>query len=139
MPTWVGFVIFVLCALIVAGLVAIFRTTARPSLGAFLARRPHAVPAAIAAALLLVAVLELPYGFYTFLRLGVTAAAVYVAYSAYEWGKTWALWSFAVVALLFNPLVPVHLSKSAWMPIDLATSACFFVSAVVLKEDTKQS
>jgi len=32
----------------------------------------------------------------------------------------------AVVALLFNPLVPVHLSRGMWFPIDLAVAYWFW-------------
>ena len=95
-------------------------------------QRPHAIPSLLAAAFLLLATLDLPYGYYTFLRIAVTGVALYVAYSGYKWGKTWALWTFVTVAMLFNPLIPVHLTKDVWFPIDLVTAAAFVLAAVVV-------
>lgn len=94
--------------------------------------RPHAIPSLLAAAFLLLATLNLPYGYYTFLRIVVTTAAVYVAYCGYKWGRCWALWTFAVLAVLFNPLIPVHLTKAIWLPVDLATAAIFVLAAIVV-------
>ncbi|MEZ0001319.1 DUF6804 family protein [Sinorhizobium fredii] len=91
----------------------------------------------IPAALLLVAVLPLPYGYYIFLRLVVTVGAALAAYSAY---KAKASISGEVVvmglmAILFNPLVPVMLSRSVWLPIDLL-AGCIFAYVALRKGTT---
>lgn len=81
------------------------------------------------AGLLLAALLPLPYGFYTLLRLVVSAAAAYLAYREYEVDRSLSIWVmvFVGILLLFNPLVPVHLSKEVWVPIDIGTSVLFML------------
>ena len=66
-----------------------------------------------------------PYGFYVFLRLGITAVSV-VGIVVLWRSRAPDLVGLAVVALLFNPFVPVHLPKLAWVPIDLGVAVCFW-------------
>lgn len=42
----------------------------------------------------------------------------------------WAIVMFGVIALLFNPIVPVHLSRSIWSPIDIAAAVAFIAAAI---------
>lgn len=76
---------------------------------------------------LVVAVLPLPYGYYALLRLVVTAFAAFFAYTEYNTHDKYTGWffSFVAVALLFNPLVPVHLSRSSWFLLDLIGAGVF--------------
>lgn len=77
-----------------------------------------------AAAVCLVAVFPLPYGFYTFLRLLVSIAGIVAAINLQKEGNfLWVL--FAAIVLLFNPLIPVYLSRELWFPIDLIVAGCF--------------
>ena len=83
----------------------------------------------IPAGMLAVAVLPLPYGYYMFLRLAVTAAAAYIAYVNFD--KDITVWGivFVGVALLFNPLYTVHLDKALWAVIDLVVAVLFFINS----------
>ncbi|HUW19431.1 MAG TPA: DUF6804 family protein [Sedimentisphaerales bacterium] len=101
-------------------------------------RRPHLIPALIAALMLVGALERWPYGYYQLLRLVVCGVGVFVAYMAYNWKKLWVTWVFGFVALLFNPLVPIHLSREIWQPIDLICAISFTVVAFVLKEPMKE-
>lgn len=92
-----------------------------------LEKRPHLIPAFIAALMLLCALGRWPYGYYQLLRWVTCAAAVWVGFLAYGWQKKWATVVFAILAVLFNPLVPIHLSREIWQPID-AISAVLFVT-----------
>jgi hypothetical protein len=77
-----------------------------------------------AAAVCLFAVFPLPYGFYTFLRLLVSIAGIVAAINLQKEGNfLWVL--FAAIVLLFNPLIPVYLSRELWFPIDLIVAGCF--------------
>jgi hypothetical protein len=102
----------------------------------FLARRPHAIPAVIAAAVLLGALYTWPYAYYVVLRLVVCAVAVFVAYKGWTFRHVWALWVFAFMTVLFNPIVPVHLTRHIWQVIDLLAAAVFVVAAVVFCRPT---
>jgi len=98
-----------------------------------LQRRPHLIPSLIAAAMLLGALAEWPYGYYQLLRLVTCGVSVYIAALAYNWEKVWATWLFGFIAVLFNPLLPVHLSRGLWQPIDLICAVMFVVIAFILK------
>ena len=99
-----------------------------------LQKRPLLTPAAIAAVMLFGALGQWPYGYYQLLRLVVCGLGVYVAAMAYKWQKQWATWLFGFIALLFNPLAPIHLSREIWQPIDLVCALLFVCVALVLKE-----
>lgn len=96
--------------------------------------RPHIIPALIVAVMLLGAVAPLPYGYYQFLRWATCGVGIFIAVEAYRWGKIWAVWLFGVVAVLFNPLIPIHLTKEIWQPIDLICALLFGLSMLLLKE-----
>jgi Family of unknown function (DUF6804) len=81
----------------------------------------------IPAVLLLLALFPLPYGFYTLLRLVVTICAGVIAYHHWQSGGKGLAFSMGFVALLFNPLIPVYLSREIWAPIDLGLSVFFGV------------
>ncbi len=97
-------------------------------------RRPHLIPTLVAATMLFVAIADLQYGYYQILRWVVCGVAVYIAYMAYTWGKVWATWVFGFIAVLFNPLIPVHLTKEIWQPINCICGILFCSSTVFLKE-----
>ena len=82
----------------------------------------------IPAAVLFIGVFPLPIGYYTLLRLVVTAAAAYIAYDTFQTDKQsgW-IWVFGFVAILFNPLIPIYLNKELWMIIDFAAAILFIV------------
>lgn len=66
-----------------------------------------------------------PYGYFVLLRLGVTAVAIF-AIVVLRGSNPADLVGLAVVALVFNPLIPVHLPKLAWVPIDLGVAVYFW-------------
>ncbi len=101
-------------------------------------KRPHLIPSLIAAGMLLLALAPWPYGYYQLLRFVACGVAVYIAYTAYAWQKMWAVWAFGFVALLFNPLIPIHLSREIWQPIDVACAILFIVMAFVLKKPPEE-
>ena len=82
----------------------------------------------IPAILLIAAVLPLPYGYYPFLRLIVFAASAFLAFKEYK-GASNSLNSYAIIfgvmAILFNPILPIFLPKVIWIVIDLACAATF--------------
>jgi len=64
------------------------------------------------------------------LRWVVCAVGIYVAYIAYRWDKVWATWVFGLLAALFNPIIPVHLTKEIWQSID-GFSAILFLAGII--------
>jgi hypothetical protein len=100
--------------------------------------RPHTFPALIAAIMLLLAIAPLPYGYYQFMRWVVCGIAVYIAVIAYRWDSKWATWVFGAVAVLFNPIFPVHLSRDIWLPIDGIGALLFGFSPLFLKKPVEE-
>ena len=101
-------------------------------------KRPQLIPCIVAAVALLGALRDWPYGYYQLLRFVICSVSVYVAYMAYNWQKLWATYLFGFIALLFNPLVPIHLSRELWRPIDFACALLFGALAFVLKMPTER-
>ena len=91
-------------------------------------RYPLAIPAGVAAVMLVAALAKWPYGYYQLLRLVTCGAAAYGAYVSHSMGKSAWLWAFVLVAVLFNPVFPVHLSREVWQPLDVATAVVLVVA-----------
>ena len=78
--------------------------------------------------MLFLAIADLPIGYYTFLRIVVTISSILILISEFENGMKLWLVAFGIVAILFNPLIPVYLhDKNTWIPIDIAAGCLFFV------------
>lgn len=89
----------------------------------------------VAAAFLFVALISgLPYGYFTLMRFVVCAITVYLAYVTYENKKDslW-VWVFGGIAVLFNPIIIIHLAREVWWPIDLIVGIVLLVSIFILK------
>ena len=99
--------------------------------------RPHLIPALVASGLLFGAITALPYGYYQMLRWVVCGISIYIAYKAYQWDRKWATWLFASCAVLFNPILPIYLTREIWRPIDVAFGFLFIISIAVLREPAK--
>ena len=91
-----------------------------------------------AAILLFVALVHLPIGYYTFLRIAVTGIAVYNAYEARnDANKLWMIF-FIVAAIVFNPILPIHLRhKSEWRVIDIIFGVFFLACCLPLLSKKK--
>lgn len=76
----------------------------------------------IAALCLFWGLLPNPYAFYMFLRVIVCSVSGYTAYRYGQDDLTASAWLFGTVAVLYNPIVPIYLSREIWMPIDLLTA-----------------
>lgn len=80
----------------------------------------------IAAIMLVAAVLPFwPYEFYMLLRVVVFASGGFCAWSLWQQGKQPPAVALGIVALLFNPFVPAHLSREIWAVLNLAAAGLF--------------
>jgi hypothetical protein len=66
-----------------------------------------------------------PYGYFILLRWVVIAGAIIVIVNAFEKDVDWAKVVFIFIAILFNPIVPIHLSRELWIPIDVIAGILF--------------
>ncbi len=92
----------------------------------------------VPAVILILGIFGLPYGYYIFLRLIVCAAAVYLAYCEYVSNQKWNNWAviFSLIAVLFNPVVMIFLSRPIWFFIDIF---CVGLFVSHFKINTKES
>lgn len=74
-----------------------------------------------------------PYGYYILLRWVVTASAIFLVWVSYNLKKTFWLFLMGIIALLFNPIAPIHLNKETWVIIDLIVATIFLVSIFKIK------
>jgi hypothetical protein len=79
----------------------------------------------IPAVLLVIAVSRLPYGYYTFLRIVTCGVAGFIAVVGFRERPAIQAWSVVLIliAVLFNPFVPIHLHRATWFYLDLCAAA----------------
>ncbi|MFA5460242.1 MAG: DUF6804 family protein [Candidatus Paceibacterota bacterium] len=75
-----------------------------------------------------------PYGYYQLLRWLIAGIAVFIAYIASELEKRIWVWIMAIIAILFNPIVPIHLVKETWVVIDFIVAIMFMISLFKIKK-----
>ena len=86
----------------------------------------------IAIMMLLVAVGDLSYSYYHILRWFITGITVYLFYFSYIEKKIGWIYTFALLALLFNPFLPFYFYKETWVVFDIITAIIIFVSIFAL-------
>lgn len=90
------------------------------------------MPAAIiyiASALLALGAAPLPYGYYTFLRLVACAVFASAAYISLKKKARILAYVYGGLALLFNPIIKIHLPKDVWAVVDIASAALLLATA----------
>lgn len=92
-----------------------------------------------AALLLLIAVGRLPYAYYEFLRWAITVASVWLTVIATQNDKN--AWALALIptAILFNPIVPVYLTKAIWTPLNLLAAVVLLIAGTQVGKKAKAS
>lgn len=76
---------------------------------------------------LLLALVTLPIGYYTFLRILVTLSAGIILVKELNKGITIWFLLFGITAIIFNPILPIYLyKKHLWIPINIMAAILFF-------------
>ena len=92
----------------------------------------------IASTVLLLALFDgWQYGFFTILRFVVFSSTAYVAYLAYQAQKEGWVFFLGAIALLFNPFIPVYLTRDVWVVIDFITSVTLLFTMHLLSLSIK--
>jgi hypothetical protein len=86
---------------------------------------PAVVPAIIGGFFLLVGWLGAPYEFYVVLRWAVTAMAIWMSTIASGQKRTYWVVAFTCVALLFNPIIPLNMTREFWILPDMIGAVLF--------------
>ncbi len=85
---------------------------------------------AVACALLLLALLRMPYGYYTFLRIFVSFWGICYALVCLstDKGKHIAIIPICLV-ILYNPVIPIYLKRDTWEVLNLVTIPAMLIIA----------
>ncbi len=74
-------------------------------------------------AMLLLALAPWPYGYYRLLRLVVCGCVGFLAYRLREQEKTSWTVALSATAVIFNPLIPLHLTREIWAVLNVCGAA----------------
>lgn len=88
----------------------------------------------IAAALLFIGAMPLPYGYYMLLRIIATGIFVWAALVAHERKHDALPWVYGVLAVLFNPLIKVHLPKELWTAVDIGSGILLLTTKSTIRK-----
>lgn len=83
-----------------------------------------------------------PYGYYVLLRWVCCAVFGYLALQAYAYKQQDWVWVLGVTAAVYNPIIPVHLTREIWSVLNLITIGIAAVSIFAVKpkaDDVPQS
>jgi len=80
-------------------------------------------------------IVSFTYGFYTFLRLSISISAGFIIYLRNKKIKKIDTISiiFAVIVILYNPIIPIHLTREIWMPINFISAVVYFYGFYKIK------
>lgn len=74
----------------------------------------------IIAVILFISIADLPYGFYTFMRIVVPLLSAIYLFFAYMMNEEFSLMLIPniLIVILWNPVLPVYMDKDTWVIID---------------------
>lgn len=87
----------------------------------------------ICAFMLFLGVIPLPYGYYTLLRMVVFGVFSFAAFVSFDRKNKTLPWVYGLLALVFNPIIKIHLPKEFWIFIDIGAGALLLISAKSIK------
>ena len=86
----------------------------------------------ILAALMLLCLAPMPYGYFMLVRFVMMVAFGWMAYRYYLNQKTIAMWVFGALALLFQPIYKIALGRTVWNVVDVVV-ALLLIAMFVLE------
>jgi predicted transcriptional regulator len=86
----------------------------------------------IAAVMLFAALGRHPYDYYTILRWIACGVSAFTAFQAAETKKFGWLAVFVIVAIVLNPIAPLHLKRDTWALVDIAAGVLLLLSVAVM-------
>jgi hypothetical protein len=89
----------------------------------------------VPALLLVAAIAHLPYVYYTFMRIVICGSAALIATVGFREESSPQAWAvlFVLIAVLFNPIVPIHFNRSTWFYLDLGAAGVFIAHLIFVK------
>lgn len=78
-----------------------------------------------------------PYSYYQFLRWATATSSFYLAYIAYNNQRKGWTWIFAIIGILFNPILPFYLDRETWQFFNLIVAVIYLVSLFKFNHERK--
>lgn len=98
------------------------------------------VSSVIAGAMLFLAPQRHHYDYYVILRWITCGISGFGFYLSYKLELKITMWPLGFLAILFNPIIPVKLSKATWQPIDIIAGICLVAcSQIILLKNRKDN
>lgn len=91
----------------------------------------------VLAALLLLCLLDMPYGFYILIRYVATVVFGYMAYSYYQENKKELAIVAGALAVLFQPFIKFALGRFVWNVVDVVAAIALVVLVLVETKNRK--
>ena len=76
----------------------------------------------VIAVLLLACLLDMPYGYYVFVRLAASIAFCFFAYISYEEDGIGLSVLFLALAILFQPVIKIPFGRTIWNVVDVVVA-----------------
>lgn len=100
-------------------------------------RRPF-IPQIIAILMLLWALNpENPYSYYVLLRIVICTICAFLAFCALEIGNDKWVWILGVTALIYNPIIRIHLTREIWSVVNIATIVVLAITFGTLRKRSR--
>lgn len=91
----------------------------------------------VCAAILFLAVLNLPIEYYKFLRIAISVGGIIIAISSLM--NSLKVLIFLLIVYIFNPIFPLYLQdKTLWIPIDILCGLIFLLHVISFKSKSKK-
>ena len=91
---------------------------------------PNKTIATITSGAVLIGFGDLPYGYYTLLRLIICGFSLFLLLGEGPIRISWQRWLTGACAVLYNPIVPLHIGdKGVWIVLNVLTVAWFWFIA----------
>ncbi|MDZ4137364.1 MAG: DUF6804 family protein [Erythrobacter sp.] len=91
----------------------------------------------LAAGLLALALLDMPYGYFQFLRWLIMIIGISVAFDQIAQRQRWLFYFGLAVAVLFNPFFKVSFEREVWWWIDIILVGVFLLIGLTVRDETK--
>jgi hypothetical protein len=97
------------------------------------------IPQAIAIVMLLWALNpENPYGYYILLRVVLCATCAFLVHRALDIGSDRWAWVLGVTAVIYNPIIRIHLTREIWSVVNIATIVALSVALGGLRKPREE-
>jgi len=92
----------------------------------------------ILSALFLLCLLDMPYGYYQFVRFTGLIGFAILAYQAYQQGKQIEIIIYCGLALLFQPFFKIALGRQIWNIVDVVVGIGLLISIFMKQKDSQR-